>query len=156
MTKKFGFIIRLDAFLEIDKKNFSKQAEAFALMADIEKSGKLPAEFFERAKVLGLTVKQGNSDIPDTPTSGNQGDEFDPANWPLTTDALPEGAAVLESTTDLAGHIFQTIRLVDGAETFRRITAEQDAAETGKTIPPQVDDGKAAEIRAAEAAKGKK
>lgn len=154
MTKKFGFNIRLDAFLEIDKKDFSKQAEAFALMAEIEKTGKIPATFFERAKVLGLTVKQGNADIPDAPAGGEQTDKADPANWPLTTDPLPEGAIVLEATTDLAGHIFQTIRLVDGSETFRRISAEQDKAETG-SIEPQTDDGAAAKIKAANTAKNK-
>jgi hypothetical protein len=145
MTKKFGFIIRLDAFLEIDKKNFAKQAEAFALMAEIEKTGKLPAEFFERAKVLGLTVTQGNKDVPD---AAKTGDEFDPATWPLTTDPLPEGATVTAATTMLDTSIFQTVRLADGSETSRRISAEQDAAETGK-VSPQVDDGKAAEIKAA-------
>lgn len=142
MTKKFGFIIRLDAFVEIDKKDFRKQADAFALMADIEKSGKLPPSFFEQAKILGLTVKQGNTDVTDAPAA--TGEKPDPADVPLTTDPLPEGATVLESTTDLGGNIFQTIRLADGTEAFRRISDEQDRAETGRDIPPQTDQGKAA------------
>ena len=55
---------------------------------------------------------------------------------------MPEGATVLESATDLGGNIFQTIRLADGTETFRRISDEQDRAETGRDIPPQTDQGK--------------
>lgn len=155
MTKKQGFKVTIVAFVEIDKKDFGKQAKAFETMDAITKTGKVPADFLTSATILSVAAKQGGADVPDAPTSGDQGDKTDPANVPLTTDPLPAGATVLEATTDLAGHIYQTVRLADGTEIGRRITAEQDKAETG-SIPPQTDDGKAAEVRAAEAAKGKK
>lgn len=126
MTKRTGFIITATYFVPIDKKDFAKQAAAYATMAEIEKTGMLPADF--SGAILSVKAKQGTADVPDAP-QGTQPDRTDPANWPLTTDHLPDGAEVLESTTDLAGHIFQTIRLADGTETFRRITAEQNDAE---------------------------
>ncbi len=144
MTKTKGFNIRIDAFVALDPKNFTAQAAAFALIGTLQDTKKLTPEFIAAATILDVNAKQGSAELPAV-----TGEQPDPANVPLTTDPLPEGAVVLESTTDLTGHIFQTIRLVDGAETFRRISAEQDKAETGN-IAPQVDDGKAAEVRAAE------
>jgi hypothetical protein len=143
MTKKQGFKVTIVAFVEIDKKDFGKQAKAFETMDAITKTGKVPADFLTSATILSINAKQGGADVPDAA----KGDEFDPATWPLTTEPLPEGATVLAATTMLDTSIFQTVRLVDGTETSRRISAEQDAAETGK-IAPQVDDGKAAEIKA--------
>jgi len=127
MTKRTGFLITATYFLPIDKKDFAKQATAYATMAEIDKTGTLPADF--SGTLLSVKAKQGTADIPDAPQTTSEPDKTDPASWPLTTEPLPADAVVLESTTDLAGHIFQTIRLVDGTETFRRVTAEQDAAE---------------------------
>lgn len=130
MAKKTqGFHVRIDAFVTIDKTDFGKQAAAYAMMDAIKKTNKLPDDFFTTAVILDINGKAGSAELSPTATSGDQGDKMDPANWPLTTDPLPEGATVIESTTDLAGHIFQTIKLADETETFRRITAEQDAAE---------------------------
>lgn len=128
MTKRTGFLITATYFLPIDKKNFAAQAATFSAIADIEATGKLPDDF--AGTLLTVKAKQGSADIPDAaaepaePVGGNE-----PADVPLTTEPLPSGAVVLESTTDLAGHIFQTVRLEDGTETSRRITAEQDQAE---------------------------
>lgn len=123
MTKTKGFKLRIEAFLPIDKKDFNKQAAAFATLAEIERTGKLPAGFFDQVTILGIDAKEGSAELP-APDYIN-----DPATVPLTTDPLAEGAAVLEATTALDGSIFQTVRLVDGTEVFRRISAEQDAAE---------------------------
>lgn len=123
MTKKTGFIITATYFVPIDKKDFAKQALAYATMAEIDKTGTLPADF--AGTLLSVKAKQGSADIPDAPTQP----EGQPGDVPLTTEPLPADAIVLESATDLAGHIYQTIRLADGTETGRRITAEQDASE---------------------------
>lgn len=131
-TKKTGFKIRIDAFVEIDKTNFSAQAKAFALMASIKETGKLPDGFFDSATILAIDAKQGSAEIPDLPVIENQGDV------PLTTDPLPEGATILEAATDLAGHIYQTVRLADGSEIGRRISAEQDATEVAERDKPPV------------------
>lgn len=127
MTKKSGFLITATYFLPIDKKNFAAQAKTFTAIADIEKTGTLPADF--AGTVISVKAKQGSADIPDAPQTASEPDKADPASWPLTSDPLPADATVIEATTDLAGHIFQTLKLADGTETFRRITAEQDAAE---------------------------
>lgn len=133
-TKKTGINIRLDAFIEIDKTNFAKQRDAYAMMATVQETGKLPTNFWDLAVIIGApTCKPGSADVPEPVVTGDQ-DKTDPANWPLTTDALPEGATVLESITAFDGSIFQTIRTVDGTETFRRISDEQDRAETGRGI----------------------
>lgn len=128
MTKRTGFLITATYFLPIDKKNFAAQAATYAAIAEVEKTGTLPADF--SGTLISVKAKQGSADVPDAPqTPSNEPDHTDPASWPLTSEPLPADAAVLESTTDLAGHIFQTIRLADGAETFRRITAEQNQSE---------------------------
>lgn len=130
MTKTPGFHIRIDAFIPIDKKDFAKQAAAYQTIADIQKNNALPAGFFDTATIIGITPKQGAADIPEPASASETAlDATDPASWPLTTDPLPEGATVLEATTDLGGNIFQTVRLADGSETFRRITVEQYDAE---------------------------
>jgi len=123
MTKRPGFIITANYFLPIDKKNFAAQAKTFAAVAEIEANNKLPADF--AGTLLTVKAKQGSADIPDAPQTAT----VEPKDVPLTTEPLPADAVVLETTTDLAGHIYQTIRLADGTETGRRITAEQDQAE---------------------------
>lgn len=123
MNKKTGFLITATYFLPIDKKNFAAQAATFSAIAEIEKTGTLPADF--AGTLIAVKAKQGRADIPDVPQSA----DVDPKDVPLTTDTLPADAVILEATTDLAGHIYQTIRLTDGTETGRRITAEQDQAE---------------------------
>lgn len=127
MTKKSGFLITATYFLPIDKKNFAAQAATFSAIAEIEKTGTLPADF--AGTLIAVKAKQGSADIPDAPQTASEPDKSDPASWPLTDQPLGDDATILEYTTDLAGHIFQTIRLADGTETFRRITAEQDQAE---------------------------
>lgn len=132
MTKKTGFIITATYFVPIDKKDFAKQAAAYATMAEIDKSGTLPDDF--AGSLLSVKAKQGSADVPDVPdapaaSTTTERNPNDPASWPLTTEPLPADATVISSDTDLAGHIFQTIRLVDGTETFRRMTAEQNQAE---------------------------
>lgn len=129
MTKKAGFLVTLSYFLPIDKKDYAKQAATYQAMAEIEKTGRLPADLISTAILVGVPkVKQGNQDVPDAP-AGDQGDKQDPATWPLTADPLPDGAVILESSEALDLSVFQTIRLEDGTETFRRISAEQNAAE---------------------------
>ena len=123
MTKRTGFLITATYFLPIDKKNFAAQAATFSAIADIEATGKLPADF--TGTLLTVKAKQGSADIPDAPQTAT----VEPKDVPLTTEPLPADAVILETTTDLAGHIYQTIRLADGTETGRRITAEQDQAE---------------------------
>lgn len=133
MTKKAGFLVTATFFLPIDKKDFAKQAATFKAMADIQATNTLPPDFTATATLIGVKAKQGSADIADTPSAdANQGQRPDPndaATTPLTSDPLPEGATVLEAATALDGSIFQTVRLADGAEVFRRISAEQDAAE---------------------------
>lgn len=128
MTKKQGFNIRINAFLEIDKKDFARQAKVYGLIDGITKTGKLPDDFFATATIVGIDAKQGTADIPDAPPA-DQGERPDAANTPLTTDPLPDGAIVLESAEALDLSVFQTIKLVDGTEQFRRISAEQNIAE---------------------------
>jgi len=123
MTKRTGFLITATYFLPIDKKNFAAQAATFSAIADIEATGKLPSDF--AGTLLTVKAKQGSADIPDAPQTAT----VEPKDVPLTTEPLPADAVILETTTDLAGHIYQTIRLADGTETGRRITAEQDQAE---------------------------
>lgn len=123
MTKKTGFLITATYFLPIDKKNFAAQAATFSAIAEIEKTGTLPADF--AGTLIAVKAKQGSADIPDAPQTASVDDK----DVPLTTDPLPEGASVIEGTQGLDGHIFQTVKLADGSETRRRITAEQDAAE---------------------------
>lgn len=67
MTKKTGINIRLDAFIEIDKTNFAQQRDAFGVLAEIEQTGKLPANFFDLAVIVDLSAKQGSADVPDAP-----------------------------------------------------------------------------------------
>lgn len=63
MTKKTGFKVRIEAFVEVDKKDFKKQADAYATMAKIEETGTLPADFLETATILGVTAKAGSAEI---------------------------------------------------------------------------------------------
>lgn len=65
MTKKSGFKIRVDYFVEIDKKDFGKQAAAFAMIDTITKTGTLPADF--SGVVLEVSAKQGSADVQDVP-----------------------------------------------------------------------------------------
>lgn len=128
MTKTKGFKIRVDLFLPIDKKDFAKQAATYQLIADIQKTGKVPAELLQAAHILSIDVKDGSAEIPAAPAA-DSGNQDDPALTPLTTDPLPDGAIILESSEALDLSVIQTIKLADGTETMRRISAEQDAAE---------------------------
>jgi hypothetical protein len=95
VTKKHGFKIRIDAFVEIDKKDFGKQAAAFALMDTIKRTNKLPDDFLTTATITSIDAKQGSADIPD-PTAAEP--------FPETTAAEPDptvldvDAPVLEPT----------------------------------------------------------
>lgn len=75
MTKKHGFKIRIDAFVEIDKKDFGKQAAAFALMDTIKRTNQLPDDFLSTATITGIDAKQGSADIPDAPALIDPPDE---------------------------------------------------------------------------------
>ena len=66
MTKRTGFLITATYFLPIDKKNFAAQAATFSAIADIESTGKLPADF--AGTLLTVKAKQGSADVPDSPT----------------------------------------------------------------------------------------
>lgn len=127
MTKKKGFNIRINAFLEIDPKDFARQSKVFGMIDGITKTKSLPDDFFSIAKITEIDAKQGTADIPDAPPADQT--QFDPASVPLTTDPLPDGAIVLEAADDLAGGVFQTIKLADGTEAYRRISTDQNAAE---------------------------
>lgn len=129
MTKKHGFKIRIDAFLELDKKNFGKQAETYGLIAEMQKTGKLPANFFDTAVIVKVDARQGGQDFEDAP--GDDGDV------PLTTEPLAEGSTVIASAMMLDGNVFQTVKLADGTEQPRRVSADQDEAERkrDKKIP---------------------
>lgn len=129
MTKKHGFKIRLDLFLELDKSDYRKQATTFAAIAEITEKGKLPEGFLDLATIVGVSAKAGGYD-PDEPATG--GSEPGPADTPLTTDALPDGSTVADSVIALDGSVFQTLKLEDGSEAFRRISVEQDTAERKK------------------------
>lgn len=134
MTKLTGFKVRIDAIIPIDKTDFGKQAAAFKLMDDITKTKTLPANFFDLAKLVDVSAKQGSAEVADEPPA-NDANKDDPANTPLTTDPLPEGAVVLEASDALDQTIIQTVRLVDGSEVMRRISAEQNAAELAALAP---------------------
>lgn len=136
MTKKTGFKVNIVAFVEIDKKDFGKQAAAFAMMDTITRTGKLPDGFMASASILAINAKQGSADIPDQPAS--EPDKNDPASWPLTTDGLPDGATILEQSEALDLSVIQTIRLADGTETLRRISADQAAAEDAASAPNEM------------------
>lgn len=133
MTKKHGFKIKAEFFLELDKMDFKKQAATYAALAEIQSTGKLPASFLETATVISVSAKAGGYD-PDEQASGStDGDgETGPADTPLTTDPLADGATVVDSMLGLDGNVFQTLKLEDGSEAFRRISADQDTAERKK------------------------
>lgn len=57
MTKQTGFLITATYLLPIDRKDFGKQAAAYAVMADIEKTGTLPADF--TGELVSVKAKQG-------------------------------------------------------------------------------------------------
>jgi len=103
MTKKTGFLITASYFLPIDKKNFAAQAATYAAIADIEKTGTLPADF--AGTLIGVKAKQGSADIPDAAPTTSEPDKTDPASWPLTTEPLPADAVILESATDRSGAV---------------------------------------------------
>jgi hypothetical protein len=126
-TKTKGILVTVTFLLPLDKGNFAKVAATYNEVAEIDRSKKLPDDFLTRATLVTIATKEGAVELP---TAG--GDKNDPASWPLTTDALPEGATVIEASTMLDGNIFQTIKLADDKETFRRISAEQDAEERKK------------------------
>lgn len=69
MTKTTGFKVRIDAFLPIDKKDFGKQAAAYAMIDGITKSGKLPDDFFASATITGIDARAGIAELPDAPAS---------------------------------------------------------------------------------------
>jgi hypothetical protein len=58
MAKQSGFFVNVRYFVPIDKKDFAKQAAAYSTMAEIEKEGKLPADF--AGDVIDVKVKQGS------------------------------------------------------------------------------------------------
>jgi len=64
MTKRTGFLITATYFLPIDKKNFAAQAATFSAIAEIEKSGSLPADF--AGELISVKAKQGSAEVPDT------------------------------------------------------------------------------------------
>ena len=65
-TKQKGFKIRVDYFLPIDKKDFTKQAAAYTLIAGIKSTGQLPADFLDQAAVIGIDAKEGSAELPET------------------------------------------------------------------------------------------
>ena len=60
MTKRTGFLITATYFLPIDKKNFAAQAATFSAIADIEKTGKLPADL--AGELTTVEAPQGSTD----------------------------------------------------------------------------------------------
>lgn len=65
MTKTKGFKLRIDAFLPIDKKDFAKQSAAYATLATIKHTGKLPDGFLDQVTILGIEAKEGSAELPD-------------------------------------------------------------------------------------------
>lgn len=65
MTKTKGFKLRIDAFLPIDKKDFTKQAAAYATLAEIKQTGKLPDGFLDQVTIIGVEAKEGSAELPD-------------------------------------------------------------------------------------------
>ena len=139
-TKTKGFKIRLDLFLPIDTDDFGKQAAAYATMDKLQKARQVTPELLEAATLMDMSVKIGSEELPDAPAV--EIDKTDPANTPLTTDPLPDGAVILESTDALDASVFQTIRLADGTEHFRRISAEQNDAEMAAELAGAESPGK--------------
>ncbi len=62
MAKKTGFYVNVKYFVEVDKKDFAKQAAAYGLLAEIEKSKTLPDDFASSAVVVDIAAKQGSYD----------------------------------------------------------------------------------------------
>lgn len=62
MAKQTGFFVNARYFVPLDKKDFAKQRDAYAMMAAIEQDQKLSAEFIEAATLVGVTVKPGGYD----------------------------------------------------------------------------------------------
>lgn len=133
MTKTTGFKIKIEAFLPIDRTSFAKQAAAYQMMDALQTSGKFTQELINSLVITGLVAKVGSADIPDAPDQGDNSLN-DPANIPLTTDPLPEGAIVLEAAEALDNTVVMTVRLVDGTEVGRRVSADQYAAETKEPV----------------------
>lgn len=65
MTKTKGFKLRIDAFLPIDKKDFTKQAAAYATLAEIKQTGKLPPGFLDQVTIIGVEAKEGSAELPE-------------------------------------------------------------------------------------------
>lgn len=128
MSKKPGFKIRIDGFVVIDKSNFGQQAALYGHMDTLKTKKVIPPELLAMITVTDATGKQGAVEVPDPPSpfSAALGD---PAATPLTTDPLPEGAAVIEAAGALDGTVIQTVKLADGTEVLRRVSPEQDEAE---------------------------
>lgn len=124
--KTRGFKVRIDAFLPINTVDFREQAKAYAAIADMQDKGKIPDGFFTQATILKLDVRQGSADIPEPPEFGTVDD---PASTPLTNKPLPEGAEILSQQTGMDQTIIQTVKLKEGNEVIRRISAEQDKTE---------------------------
>ena len=73
MSKQNGFIVTAKFFVPIDKTDFAKQRDAFALMADIQDKKALSPEFLAAAEVLGVTAKQGGRPDAAAPGDANTG-----------------------------------------------------------------------------------
>lgn len=132
MSKTKGFKVRIDAFVALDPKDYKKTAAAYAAMDEISRTKKLPEGFLDNATILDVSAKMGTAEIP----AAGTGSPDDPAAAPLTTDPLPEGATVLSSATVLDGTIVQTVKLKDGSEVARRISADQAKAEAAAAAKP--------------------
>lgn len=72
MTKQTGFLITATYFVPIDKKDFSKQAAAYATMAEIEKTGALPADF--DGQLISVKAKQGAHTPTELPSATDEPD----------------------------------------------------------------------------------
>lgn len=88
MTKTKGFKLRIDAFLPIDKKDFTKQAAAYATLAEIKQTGKLPDGFLDQVTIIGVEAKEGSAELPDAPAVDADPAPVDPPDEP----PLPEVA----------------------------------------------------------------
>lgn len=62
MAKQTGFFVTAKYFVPLDKKDFAKQRDAYAMMANIQQAQNLSAEFIEAATLVDVVVKPGGYD----------------------------------------------------------------------------------------------
>lgn len=92
MPKQSGFFVNVKYFIPIDKKDFGKQAAAYATMDAIQKTGALPEGF--DGKVVSVAVKAGGYDDAETPVEpAPEGDNPDK----ISGSDAPAGDAVAET-----------------------------------------------------------